>query len=169
MSFRIGHGFDAHALTPGRPLLLGGVRVPSERGLAGHSDGDCVLHALSDALLGAVAAGDIGERFPSSDERWRDADSTAFLREALRVVGARGFTLVNVDVTVIAETPRLAPHQSAIRERLQALLGLSADAVSVKAKSTDGLGALGRAEGIAALATALLERRAAASSGMGAE
>lgn len=158
MSYRVGHGFDAHALADGRPLMLGGVRVPSDRGLVGHSDGDCVLHAICDALLGAAAAGDMGEHFPSGDERWRGADSALFLREVLRLVSRKGFSLVNVDVTVIGEEPRLAPHLAEIRRSLHAITGLAADAVSVKAKSTDGLGALGRAEGIAALATALLRR-----------
>jgi 2-C-methyl-D-erythritol 2,4-cyclodiphosphate synthase len=154
--WRVGNGFDSHRLVAGRPLLLGGIEVPSERGLLGHSDGDCVLHAVCDALLGAVAAGDMGEHFPSSDERWRGAASVTFLAEVRRIVAARGFTVANVDVTVIAQEPRLAPHLAAMRMKLAACLDLPADCVSVKAKSADHLGALGRGEGIAAIATALV-------------
>jgi len=157
--FRVGHGFDAHRLAPGRPLRLGGVQVPCERGLAGHSDGDCAIHALCDALLGAAAAGDMGEHFPSSDPRWKDADSAVFLEEVARLVGERGWAIENVDVTVIAQAPVLAPHIGPMREALCRRLGLPPDAVSVKAKSPDGLGAVGRAEGIAAQATVLLRSR----------
>lgn len=156
---RVGTGFDAHRLVSGRPLVLGGVRVPHARGLEGHSDGDCLVHALCDALLGAAAAGDLGARFPSSDARWKDASSLVFLAEAARLVAERGFAVENVDATVIAQEPRLAPHTEAMRSRLCECLGLPADVVSVKAKTTDGLFALGRGEGIAALATVLLRRK----------
>jgi 2-C-methyl-D-erythritol 2,4-cyclodiphosphate synthase len=159
VSFRVGQGFDAHRLVPGRPLLLGGVEVPHESGLEGHSDGDCVIHALCDALLGAAAAGDMGSHFPSRDARWKGASSRVFLREVARLVGERGYAVENVDVTVIAQAPTLAPHLERMRTSLGTELGLGEDAVSVKAKSMDHLGALGRAEGIAALATALLRRR----------
>jgi 2-C-methyl-D-erythritol 2,4-cyclodiphosphate synthase len=155
----VGSGFDAHRLAPGRPLLLGGVAVPYDRGLVGHSDGDCLLHAICDALLGAVAAGDMGSHFPSSDERYRGAPSRVFLETVARVVAERGFAVVNVDATVIAEVPRLASHLPAMAVSVASILGLPDGAVSVKAKSTDGLGAIGGGEGIAAMATVLLARR----------
>jgi len=154
--FRVGHGFDVHRFAPGRPLRLGGVHVPCDQGLEGHSDGDCAVHALCDALLGAAAEGDMGRHFPSSDPRWKGADSLIFLEEVGRLLGQRGWAIENVDVTVIAHTPALAPHLGLMRETLSRRLGLALDAVSVKAKSTDGLGALGRGEGVAAQATALL-------------
>lgn len=158
-AYRVGTGFDAHRLVPGRALVLGGVAVPYERGLEGHSDGDCLLHALCDALLGAAAAGDMGRHFPSSDARWKGAPSTAFLERVAAVVAERGLEVENVDATVIAEAPPLAPHVEAMRERISRALGVGLDAVSVKAKSTDGLGAAGRGEGIAAQAVALLRVR----------
>jgi 2-C-methyl-D-erythritol 2,4-cyclodiphosphate synthase len=157
-SFRVGQGFDAHRLVPGRRLLLGGVEIPYERGLEGHSDGDCLLHALCDALLGAAALGDLGSLFPSSDPRWRGAASRVFLDHVLDLVAERGFRLENVDSTLLAEEPRLAPHLPAIQARLAEALGLPLEAVSVKAKSADGMGALGRGEGIAAQAVVLLRR-----------
>lgn len=159
MSHRVGHGFDTHRLVEGRPLLLGGIVVPSERGLEGHSDGDCVLHAVCDALLGAVAAGDMGQHFPSSDPRWKGASSRVFVEEVARLLREGGYVVENVDVTVVAQAPALAPHLGKMRESLGSLLGLSSDAVSVKAKSTDGLGAIGRGEGIAAQVVALLRRQ----------
>jgi 2-C-methyl-D-erythritol 2,4-cyclodiphosphate synthase len=155
----VGHGFDAHRLAAGRPLMLGGTLVPHERGLEGHSDGDCVLHAVCDALLGAMAAGDMGEHFPSRDPRWKGAASRVFVEEVARLVGARGYAVENVDVTVVAEEPTLAPHLPLMRETLASLLGLPQDAVSVKAKSADRLGAIGRGEGIAAEAVALLRKQ----------
>jgi 2-C-methyl-D-erythritol 2,4-cyclodiphosphate synthase len=159
VSDRVGHGFDVHRLAAGRPLLLAGLEVPHGRGLEGHSDGDCVLHAVCDALLGAAAAGDMGAHFPSADPRWKGAASRIFVEETVRVVRDRGYEILNVDVTVIAQEPILAPHLPAMRESLTALLGLARDAVSVKAKSTDRLGAIGRGEGIAAQAVALLRSR----------
>lgn len=158
MSVRIGQGFDAHRFGLGRPLMLGGVQVPFEKGLVGHSDGDCLIHAVCDALLGACGEGDMGRHFPSSDERWRGVESHVFLDEVARVVTARGFSLGNLDATVIAEEPRLSPHLAAMRESLSRRLGVPVDLVSVKAKSADGLGAIGRGEGIAALAVVLLVR-----------
>jgi 2-C-methyl-D-erythritol 2,4-cyclodiphosphate synthase len=155
---RVGTGFDAHRLVAGRPLVLGGVAIPHDRGLEGHSDGDCVIHAVCDALLGAAAAGDMGRHFPGSDPRWKGAASREFLREVSRILRERGYRVANVDVTVIAQAPALAPHLDDMRARLAASLDLEPDAVSVKAKSTDHLGALGRGEGIAAQATALLRR-----------
>ena len=157
MTLRVGSGFDAHRLEAGRPLLLGGIVVPSDRGLAGHSDGDCLIHALCDALLGAAAAGDMGVHFPSSDDRWKGAASHVFLERVGELLRRGSLRIVNVDATVIAETPRLGPHLAAMRESLAAMLDLDLGRVSVKAKSTDALGALGRGEGIAAMATVLLE------------
>jgi len=157
--FRVGSGFDAHRLATGRPLVLGGVTIPFDRGLLGHSDGDCLIHAVCDALLGAAAAGDMGEHFPSSDPGLEGASSRLFLEGVARIVAERGFAVENVDATVIAEAPALAPHLAAMRARLAELLALDASAVSVKAKSSDGLGALGRGEGIAAQAVALLRAR----------
>jgi 2-C-methyl-D-erythritol 2,4-cyclodiphosphate synthase len=154
--YRVGSGFDAHQLTRGRPLILGGVRVEHDRGLEGHSDGDCLVHALCDALLGAAAAGDMGRHFPSTDSRWKGASSLLFLEEVKRLVGERGYRIENVDVTIIAQAPALAPHTEAMRQTLSRCLGIGIDEVSVKAKSTDGLGALGRGEGVAAQATVLL-------------
>jgi 2-C-methyl-D-erythritol 2,4-cyclodiphosphate synthase len=155
---RIGNGFDAHRLVSGRPLRLGGVVVAHPRGLEGHSDGDCVLHAVCDALLGAAGEGDMGRHFPSSDARWKGVDSRVFVEEVSRVIAERGFQLGNVDVTVIAQEPVLAPYLEAMRGAIATALGVGRDCISVKAKSTDHLGALGRGEGIAALATALIAR-----------
>ena len=155
---RVGTGFDAHRLVAGRPLMLGGVEIPHDRGLEGHSDGDCVVHAVCDALLGAAAAGDMGRHFPSSDPRWKDTAGSEFLREVARILAGRGYRVANVDVTVIAQAPALAPHIEGMRARIAEGLGLGPDAVSVKAKSTDQLGSIGRGEGIAAQASALLRR-----------
>ncbi len=157
--YRVGSGVDAHRLAPGIPLVLGGVEVAHDRGLAGHSDGDCVTHALCDALLGAAAAGDLGEHFPSSEPRWKGASSLVFLEEVVRLVGSRGFTIENVDLTVVAERPALAAYVQQMRQRLSDCLSLDRERVSVKVKSTDGLGALGRGEGIAAQAIALLREK----------
>ena len=153
---RIGHGFDAHRLTVGRRLWLGGVEIPHDRGLAGHSDGDVLLHAVTSALLGALGLGDLGTHFPSSDERWRGAASADLLGHACGLMRARGYALGNLDATVIAEQPRLAAHQAAMRARLAQLLGAPESAVNVKVTSTDALGAIGRGEGIAAHAVVLL-------------
>jgi 2-C-methyl-D-erythritol 2,4-cyclodiphosphate synthase len=152
----VGQGFDVHRLVAGRPLRLGGVELEHPRGLEGHSDGDCVLHAVCDALLGAIGAGDMGSHFPSRDPRWRGVASRVFVEEVRRLVGERGFRLGNLDVTVIAQEPVLAPHLEAMRTAIAGLLGAAAERVSVKAKSADHLGALGRGEGIAALASVLL-------------
>jgi 2-C-methyl-D-erythritol 2,4-cyclodiphosphate synthase len=158
-SLRIGHGFDAHRLVAGRPLHLGAIEVPHGRGLEGHSDGDCVLHAACDALLGAAGEGDMGRHFPSRDPRWRGVASRVFVEEVRRLVEAGGWAVVNLDVTVVAQEPVLGPHLEAMREAIAGLLGVDTARVSVKAKSTDGLGALGRGEGIAALATVLVEKK----------
>jgi 2-C-methyl-D-erythritol 2,4-cyclodiphosphate synthase len=156
---RIGIGYDVHPFETGRPLVLGGVVFDAERGLAGHSDGDCLTHAVIDALLGAAALGDIGSHFPSSDDRYRGADSIALLRGVAGKLFAAGYDIGNVDVTVVAETPRLAPRVDAIRRRLAEALAIDASRVSVKATTTDGLGAIGRGEGLAAMAVALLTER----------
>ena len=153
---RIGQGVDAHRLVAGRPLVLGGVTVPCERGLEGHSDGDVLLHAITSALLGALAEGDLGSWFPSDDARWRGADSGALLARVVARVGERGFAIGNVDATVIAQEPRLGPHREAMAKRVAELLGVGAERVNVKVTSTDRLGAIGRGEGIAAQAVALL-------------
>ena len=154
---RIGHGFDAHAFAQGRPLMLGGVHVPHERGLAGHSDGDALLLAIIDAMLGAAALGDIGGMFPSGDERWRDAHSIDLLTAAARRIGDAGYRVINVDATVIVERPRLAPHVGEMRECIARALEIDISNISVKPKTSDGLGFTGRGEGIAAFAVALLE------------
>jgi 2-C-methyl-D-erythritol 2,4-cyclodiphosphate synthase len=153
---RVGQGFDAHRLAPGRPLRLGGVEIPYERGLVGHSDGDVLLHAIARALLGALGAGDLGQHFPSADERWRGAASGVFVREAMAKARQAGFVLGNLDATLIAEAPRLADHQEAMRRNVAALLEAKLEAVNIQITSTDGLGAIGRGEGIAAQAVVLL-------------
>jgi 2-C-methyl-D-erythritol 2,4-cyclodiphosphate synthase len=157
----VGLGFDVHAFAPpeaSRALMLGGGAIPFERGLAGHSDADVLLHALVDALLGAAALGDIGAHFPSSDARWQGAPSADFLSYSVDLLRQNGWHVANVDATVVAERPRLSPHVPAMRARLAELLGLPLDAVSVKSKTTDGLGFTGRGEGIACYAVALIER-----------
>jgi 2-C-methyl-D-erythritol 4-phosphate cytidylyltransferase/2-C-methyl-D-erythritol 2,4-cyclodiphosphate synthase len=154
---RVGHGFDAHRFGPGDHITLCGVRIPHLQALVGHSDADAGLHALTDALLGAVGDGDIGEHFPASDGRWRHADSAVFLAHALQRVRGRGGAVVNVDLTLICEQPRLSPHRQAMRERLAALLDLPLDAVSVKATTTEQMGFTGRGEGLAAQAIAVVQ------------
>ena len=154
---RIGHGFDAHQFTEGRALLLGGVSIPFERGLAGHSDADVLVHAIIDALLGAAALGDIGTLFPSSDARWEGASSLDLLARAFEILQANGHRIANIDSTVVAEVPRLAPHIQAMRQAVASALALSVDAVSVKATTSDEMGFTGRQEGIAAFAVVLLE------------
>jgi len=153
---RIGNGFDVHALVAGRRLVIGGVVIPHDRGLDGHSDADVLLHAIGDAILGALALGDLGKHFPDSDPRWKDADSRALLRHIAGLMHQRGFAIGNVDATVIAQAPRLAPHVAAMRANVAADLGCTADDVSVKATTTERLGFAGRGEGIAALASVLL-------------
>lgn len=149
---------DAHRLVAGRPLMLGCVAIPHDRGLAGHSDGDVVVHALCDALLGAAGQGDMGRHFPSSDERWRDSPGTEFLREVSGLLAAQGMQLMSAQVVVIAEEPRLAPHLEAMSEACAAALGAPRSALQVAATSSDGLGFAGRGEGIAASAVVLVDR-----------
>jgi 2-C-methyl-D-erythritol 2,4-cyclodiphosphate synthase len=153
---RIGQGFDAHRLVPGRPLRLGGVAVPFDRGLEGHSDGDVLLHAVASALLGALGAGDLGRHFPSSDPAWAGADSADLLRRVAAMVKDARLAVGNVDATVVAQAPRLAPHTDAMARRIAEVLGVPASRINVKATSTDGLGSVGRGEGMAALAVAVL-------------
>ena len=155
---RIGLGVDAHALEDGVPLVLGGVAIDHPRGLAGHSDGDVIAHALTDALLGAAGLGDIGSLFPSGDDSWEGADSLELLRHAYAQVRDAGFELVNADCILIGEEPRIAPHREEMRGRLAAALGVEAAQVNVRATTTDRLGSTGRGEGLAAQAVALLER-----------
>lgn len=156
--FRVGQGFDVHALVPGRRLVIGGVDIPWERGLLGHSDADVLLHAVTDALLGAAGLGDIGRHFPDTDARFSGADSRVLLREAVRRVAEAGFETVNVDATVIARAPKLAPHAAQMAANIAADLGIDAHSVNVKAKTTERLGFTGRGEGIAAQAVALVAR-----------
>ena len=158
MNIRIGHGFDVHAFSDGDHVMLGGVRVAHERGVLAHSDGDVALHALCDAMLGALALGDIGIHFPPSDPRWKGAESRAFLRHCDALVRARGWCVGNCDVTVICERPKVGPHAQAMRAAIATDLGIDIDAVSVKATTTETLGFTGRGEGIAAQAVCLLVR-----------
>ena len=156
MTMRIGQGFDVHALVPGRKLLIGGVAIPYVRGLLGHSDADVLLHAITDALLGAAGLGDIGRHFPDSDERWAGADSRVLLRAAMASVRAAGWCVGNVDATVIAQAPRILPHVAAMQANIAADLDIAVACVNVKGKTTERLGFVGRGEGIAAEAVVLL-------------
>ena len=156
MDIRIGNGFDVHALVEGRALVIGGVTIPFARGLQGHSDADVLLHAIADAILGALALGDLGHFFPAGDPRWKDADSRLLLRDVMARASARRYAIGNVDATVIAEAPRLAPHIEAMRAHIAADLACDVARVSVKATTTERLGFTGRGEGIGALATVLL-------------
>lgn len=158
MKIRIGQGFDVHALVPGRRLMLGGVEIASARGLLGHSDGDVLLHAIADAILGAAALGDIGQLFPDTDATHKSADSRLLLQEAAQRVQNAGWRIENIDATVIAEQPKIAPHVSAMCQTIAASCEIAASAVSVKGKTSEKLGFTGRGEGIAALAVALLIR-----------
>lgn len=158
MTFRIGNGFDVHAFGPGDHVVLGGVRIAHTHGLIAHSDGDVAIHALCDAIFGALALGDIGRHFPPTDARWRDADSRQFLRHAAQLMTQQGYRLGNADITVVGEAPRIGPHAQAMRECLAADLGCALDQVSVKATTTEKLGFTGRGEGIAAQACVLLEK-----------
>ncbi len=158
MTIRIGFGYDVHAFATDRPLILGGVTIPSERGLSGHSDADTVIHAIVDALLGAAALGDIGQHFPSSDERWKNQPSSVFLDYTYDLLCQQQYTINNIDTTIVAEHPKMAPHIQAMRTHLVQHLHLSREQVSVKATTTDGLGFTGRQKGIACYAVALIEK-----------
>ena len=153
---RIGHGFDVHAFGPGERVVIGGVSIPHDHGVVAHSDGDVALHALCDALLGAAALGDIGGMFPDTDPRWAGADSRTLLRDVVARLAAQGLAVANADLTVIAQAPRLAPHIAEMRVRIAADLGIPPDRVNVKATTTERLGYIGRGEGLAAHAVALL-------------
>jgi 2-C-methyl-D-erythritol 2,4-cyclodiphosphate synthase len=157
-NFRIGQGFDVHAFGDGDHVMLGGVRVPHTRGVLAHSDGDVALHALCDAMLGALALGDIGQHFPPSDPRWKGTDSRALLRHCDALIRARGWRVGNCDLTLVCERPKVGPHAQAMREAIATDLGIEVDAVSVKATTTETLGFSGRGEGIAAQAACLLVR-----------
>lgn len=158
-SNRIGIGYDIHRLVEGRKLVLGGVEIPFEKGLLGHSDSDVLTHAICDALLGAAALGDIGTHFPDNDPRWAGASSLDLLRQVVELLTKQGFGVTNIDATVIAEQPRLRPHVDSMRERLARVLGVGADQVSVKAKTSEGLESVGRNEAMAAQAVVLIHRR----------
>ena len=154
-TFRIGNGYDVHRLVTGRDCIICGVNIPSPLGLKGHSDADVALHALADAILGAAALGDIGRHFPDTDPRWKGADSRMLLRHVVGLVGQKGYSIGNVDITIIAQFPKMAPHIEAMRQNVADDLGIDIDAVSVKATTTERLGFTGRGEGSAAQATAL--------------
>ena len=160
MSARVGIGFDAHPFAGGRPLRLGGVEIPHGEGLEGHSDGDALLHALTDAVLGAAGLGSIGDHFPPSDARWKGADSAIFLEKARQLAAEQGWAIGNADAVVVAEAPKIAPHVPRIRARVAEILGVAPGSVSVRGTSSNGLGFTGRAEGIAAMVVVLLERSA---------
>ena len=167
MKLRVGQGYDVHRLVAGRPLMLGGEEIPFAKGLDGHSDADVLLHALGDALLGAAGLGDLGQHFPPSDERWRGAKSVDLLGRIIGLVMGAGWFVLSCDLTLIAEAPKLAPYRDAIRTRIASALGVELDAVGLKATTNEGLGALGRGEGMAALAVVLLGDREAAGGGGG--
>jgi 2-C-methyl-D-erythritol 2,4-cyclodiphosphate synthase len=161
MSLRVGSGYDLHAFGPGDHVMLGGVRVPHDRGVIAHSDGDVLLHALCDALLGAAGKGDIGQWFPDSDARWRGAASSNFVTHVIGELATQGWSVVNADLTLLAEAPRIAGRRSEIAARVAELLGVDGSAVNLKATTTEKLGAIGRGEGLAAMATVLISRGAA--------
>lgn len=156
--FRIGQGYDVHRLTEGRKLIVGGVDIPYEKGLLGHSDADVLLHAISDALLGAAALGDIGCLFPDNDEKFKDADSLLLLKEVVRVLNENGYCIVNVDSTIIAQQPKMKPHILQMRSNIASACGISADYVSVKATTEEGMGFTGAGDGISAQAVCLIKR-----------
>ena len=158
MDIRIGNGYDVHALAAGLPMWLGGVRIPSENGFVAHSDGDVAIHALCDALLGALALGDIGHLFPDSSDEWKGVDSKILLRKVVERVHAEGWQVGNVDITIALQRPKLAPHIAAMRETLAPILGVGIDAVSVKATTTERLGFVGRGEGCEVWASAILKK-----------
>jgi len=154
---RIGTGYDSHRFKDGRELVLGGVHIPAQAGISGHSDGDAIAHAIIDAILGAAAAGNVGSHFPPSDEEWKDADSMDLLGRAARILDARDYRIVNVDVTVICETPKIGPHVDAMRLCMAQVLGIGSAAISIKGKTNEGMGWIGAGEGLAVHAVALIE------------
>lgn len=158
MNIRVGQGFDVHALVEGRPLIIGGVTIPHTHGLMGHSDADVLLHAVTDAILGAAALGDIGRHFPDTDPKYKGADSRVLLRAAVGLVHEAGWRLINLDATIHAQAPKMGPHAAAMIANIAADVGLAADCINIKAKTNEGLGHLGRKEGIAANVVVLLQR-----------
>lgn len=157
--FRIGQGFDVHAFAEGRPLIMGGITIPYEKGLLGHSDADVLLHTIADACLGAIAAGDIGKHFPDTDPAFKDADSAVLLQRVWQIVSEKGYELCNLDCTIIAQKPKMAPHIEAMRVRISELLETTIENINVKATTTEKLGFTGREEGIASQAVVLLKKR----------
>jgi 2-C-methyl-D-erythritol 2,4-cyclodiphosphate synthase len=159
LDFRVGTGYDAHKLVVGRPFILGGVIVPHDMGLLGHSDADVLAHAISDAVLGALALGDLGKYFPDSDPKWKGADSLTLLKECVRLVKEKGWEIANVDSTIVCQKPKLAPHIPGMIEKVSQALGVSLDRVSVKAKTTEEMGFEGRQEGVSAQAVVMLQKK----------
>jgi 2-C-methyl-D-erythritol 2,4-cyclodiphosphate synthase len=157
-SLRVGFGIDVHRLSAGRDLIIGGVKIAHEKGLDGHSDADVLLHAITDAILGAAGRGDIGEWFPNTDERWRGAESTKLLNHVWQVLSAEGWQLINIDSTLVAQAPKLSPHTSQMKQNIAATLGITADRIGIKATTSEELGYEGRKEGITAYATVLLNK-----------
>lgn len=155
---RVGLGYDSHRFVEGRPLILGGVTIEYSRGLSGHSDADAVLHAITDAVLGAIGAGDIGEQFPDTDPQWKNADSGVFVRRAIELAAARGCRVQNCDVTIITQAPKLMPYKDAMRHRIAELLGLAPENVAVKAKTNEGMGWIGLGEGLACMAAVAVDK-----------
>jgi 2-C-methyl-D-erythritol 2,4-cyclodiphosphate synthase len=157
--YRIGMGYDVHPFAEGRPLILGGITIPYQQGLAGHSDADCLVHAICDALLGAISAGDLGRHFPDSDPQYKDVESLLLLKKVVAMVERKGFRITNIDATIVAQAPQLAPYRTRMEEAIAAAANIEHQRVNVKATTTEGLGFIGRGEGIAAYAIALLEGR----------
>jgi len=158
-AFRMGIGYDVHPLTEGRLLILGGITIPYHLGLAGHSDADCLVHAICDALLGGISAGDIGRHFPNSDSQFKDVKSLLLLQKVVEMVAEKGFKITNIDATIVAQAPQLAPYLPQMEDQIAATVGVEKERINVKATSTEGLGFAGRGEGIAAYAVALVEGR----------
>jgi 2-C-methyl-D-erythritol 2,4-cyclodiphosphate synthase len=158
-TYRIGMGYDVHPLAENRPLILGGVTIPSQRGLAGHSDADCLVHAICDALLGALSAGDLGRHFPDSDPQYKDVASLLLLKKVVEMVEQKGFLISNIDATVVAQAPKLAPYRAQMEEKIAQTVEVEHEQVNVKATTTEGLGFIGKEEGIAAYAVVLVEKR----------
>lgn len=155
---KIGIGYDVHKLVEGRPFIMGGVTIPHEKGLLGHSDADCLLHAICDALLGAAGLGDIGEHFSDKDSRWKDVNSQVFLSEVVRLIAQKGYKANNVDAVIIAEAPKMAPHKQQMRQIISQILGLSLDDINIKATTEEGLGFTGKKEGVAAWAAVTITK-----------
>jgi 2-C-methyl-D-erythritol 2,4-cyclodiphosphate synthase len=158
-AYRIGMGYDVHPFAERRPLILGGLTIPYRQGLAGHSDADCLVHAICDALLGAISEGDLGRHFPDSDPRYKDVESLLLLKKVVEMAGRKGFRISNIDATIVAQAPQLAPYRPQMEEKIAQTVGVERGQVNVKATTTEGLGSIGRGEGIAAYAVVLVEKR----------